>query len=182
MSDKNTNNVDQIRDLIFGSQLKEFEKRFAQLDTRLEDLEREIIKSVNESHTKLKNETEQSLEILEKRIDNLDTTSQKDRAALKELISTNDEALIEKLNIQKDEFDTKIRIVKDNIATQSQNSDSRIEEIKNSLEELIIKNIKTLSDEKLSRDTMAQMLLDTAMKIQGTDITETLIQGNNAEE
>ena len=28
MADKSVNNVDQIRDLIFGSQIKEFEERF----------------------------------------------------------------------------------------------------------------------------------------------------------
>jgi len=182
MSDKNINNVDQIRDLIFGSQLKEFDSRLTQWEMQIQELEKSILKSFNESYSKLRNETEQSIEILEKKIDNLDISSQKDRAALKELISTNEEALIEKINAQKNEFDTRIRIIKDNLSTQNQDTESSIFEMKRSIEELISQKVQTLSDDKLSRDSMAQMLLDVAMKIQGTNITDTLMQGNDAEE
>ena len=116
MSEKNANNVDQIRDLIFGNQIKDFEAQFNQLNDTLKVLENKMTKAFNESHAKLQKETERSLELLEKKIDNLSSSSQKERAKLKELIDTTDESLQEQLTNQKDEFATKLKMMKENVA------------------------------------------------------------------
>jgi len=177
MSDKNVNNVDQIRDLIFGAQIKDFEAQFNQLNNTLKLLEEKMVKSFQESHTKLQKETERSLEVLEKKIDNLSSSTQRERAKLKDLIDTTDETLQEQLSNQKDELTTKLKIMKENVADEnkkmSDNMHTMKEEIKASLEA----GLDTLSNDKLSRDSMAQMLLDVAMKIQGTDVNEMLTQG-----
>jgi hypothetical protein len=39
------------------------------------------------------------------------------------------------------------------------------------------KGLGTLGDDKLSRDSMAQMFLDVAMKIQGSDLGAVLAEG-----
>ena len=177
MSDTNTNNVDQIRDLIFGSQIKDFEAQFNKLNNTMKVLEEKINKSFQESHTKLQKETERSLEVLEKKIDNLSSSTQKERSKLKDLIDTTDETLQEQLMNQKDEFTTKLKIMKENVTDEnkkiSENMHTMREEIKATLEA----GLDSLSNDKLSRDSMAQMLLDVAMKIQGTDVNEVLAQG-----
>jgi len=177
MSDTNANNVDQIRDLIFGSQIKDFEAQFNKLNNTLKILEEKMNKSFQESHTKLQKETERSLEVLEKKIDNLSSSTQKERSKIKELIGTTDETFQEQILNQKDEFSTKLKIMKENAADEnkkmSENMHTMRAEIKTTLEE----GLDSLSNDKLSRDSMAQMLLDVAMKIQGTDVNEILTQG-----
>ena len=181
MSEKNANNVDQIRDLIFGNQIKDFEAKFSQLNHMLTAMEEKITKTLNESHTKLQKETERSLEVLEKKIDNLSSSTQRERIKLKELIDTTDENLHEQLKHQKDEFETKLRIMKENISDDTQKLSNTIETMRREIESTLDKGLDTLSDEKLSRDSMAQMLLDVAMKIQGTDMSAVLAQGSTAE-
>ena len=181
MSDKNANNVDQIRDLIFGNQIKDFEARFNGLNEKLHGIEEKMAKAFGESHTKLQKETERALEVIEKKIDNLATSTQKERAKLKELIDSTDENLHEQLGNQKDEFATKLKILKENVADDNKKMAEHMVVMQKEIQVTLEKGLAGLSDDKLSRDSMAQMLLDVAMKIQGTDINTMLAQGVKTE-
>jgi DNA repair exonuclease SbcCD ATPase subunit len=181
MSEKNANNVDQIRDLIFGSQIKEFEDKFNQLNKMLQSVEEKITKAFNESYDKLQKETERSLEALEKKIDNLASSTQKERSKLKELIDTTDDTLHDQLNNQKDEFATKLKIMKENAVDENRKMLENMQTMKVEIQTAVETGLSSLSDDKLSRDSMAQMLLDVAMKIQGTDMTALLVEGKTSE-
>lgn len=181
MSDKNTNNVDQIRDLIFGNQIKDFEAQFNQLNDTLNAMEVKMRKAFNESHTKLQKETERSLELLEKKIDNLASSTQKERTKLKDLIDTTDESLQEQLSNQKDEFSGKLKIFKENVLDDSKKMADNMSAMQKEIQITLNKGLSGLSDDKLSRDAMAQMFLDVAMKIQGTDVNAILAQGEKTE-
>ncbi len=176
MSDTNTNNVDQIRDLIFGTQIKDFEEKFNHLTLALNSMEETMKGTFTESYSKLQKETERSLDALEKKIDNLSSSTQKERAKLKELMNAADETLQDNLNNQKDEFTTKFNILKENISDDNNNMAQSIASLKNDIYNTLEAKLATLSDAKLSRDSMAQMLLDVAMKIQGTDVSMLLTE------
>ena len=172
MSNATVNNVDQIRDIIFGSQIKDFEEKFKSLTNSLHTMENTLKRSFNESHTKLQRETERSLEALEKKIDNLSSSTQRERAKLKDLIDTTDETLQMQLSDQKDEFITKLRILKENVTDEQNKLVDNRNSMKREIENLLRTNLANLADDKLSRDSMAQMLLEIAMKIQGTDMKQ----------
>jgi len=181
MTEKNANNVDQIRDLIFGSQIKDFEEKFNQVNNALQILENKITKTFSESQIKLQKETERSLEALEKKIDNLSRTTHKERTKLKELIDSTDESLQDQLSNQKDEFTVKLKIMKENTSDEHKKIAESIEAMKIELTETLQTKLTTLSDDKLSRDTMAQMLLDVAMKIQGTDMSTLITEDKKSD-
>ena len=181
MSEKNANNVDQIRELIFGSQIKEFEEKFNKLEGTLQVLEEKISKTLQESYNKLQKETERSLEALEEKIDNLSMSTQKERSKLKELIDTTDETLQTQINNQKNEFLTKLKIMKENVDDESSKMNEKLVQMRTQIESSLSEGLRTLGDEKLSRDVMANMLLDVAMKIQGTDVSSLLTEESETE-
>ncbi len=181
MAEKNMNNVDQIRDLIFGSQLKEFDERFETLNRTLHTVEEKMLQTFKESHTKLQRETERSLEALEQKIDNLATATQKERNKLKELIGTTDETLQTQLTNQKNEFLTKLKIMKENIEDENEKMNRNLSQMRSQIEAALNKGLSDLGEEKLSRDAMAGMLLEVAMKIQGTDVNTLLTQEQKPE-
>jgi len=80
------------------------------------------------------------------------------------------------LSNQKDEFVTKLRILKENVADENDKIAENLRQMREELEQTLREAIAGLSDEKLSRDSMAQMLLDVAMKIRGQDINSLLPQ------
>ncbi len=181
MPEKNANNVDQIRDLIFGSQIKEFEEKFTQLHATLHVIEEKITKAHNTSYDKLQKETERALEAIEKKIDNLATSTQKERNKLKEFIDTADDTLQNQLTNQKDEFATKLKILKENAADERREMLENMQAMRSEIQSALEVGLSSLSEDKLSRDSMAQMLLDVAMKIQGTDMTALLVKEKTSE-
>ncbi|SFV90456.1 hypothetical protein MNB_SV-4-1350 [hydrothermal vent metagenome] len=181
MAEKNMNNVDQIRDLIFGPQMKEFEEKFATLGKSLNDIEKKIMQAFKESHNKLQKETERSLEALEQKIDNLATATQKERTKLKDLINTTDETLQTQLQNQKNEFLTKLKIMKENIEDENEKMKENLSLMQSQIEATLQEGLSSLGNEKLSRDAMAGMLLDVAMKIQGTDVGSLLSEETKPE-
>jgi formate dehydrogenase maturation protein FdhE len=181
MAETTANNVDQIRDLIFGSQIKEFEARFAQMEKNIAETERALQKQINDVSAKIQRETERALEVLEKKIDNLTVSTQKERNKLRELIDTTDEALQSQLTAQKDEFATKLKVLKESMEDEQRKLSEEMETMRRELEAHLNENITALGDDKLSRDMMAQMLLDVAMRIQGTDMSAVLSEGAKAE-
>ena len=118
---------------------------------------------------------------MEKKIDNLSAITQKERSKLKELIGTTDETLQDNLNNQKDEFVTKLSVLKENISDENETMNRKIETMKEEIFNTLEAKLATLSDTKLSRDSMSQMLLDVAMKIQGTDVNALLTQEEKTE-
>ena len=181
MSDTNSNNVDQIRELIFGSQIKEFEEKFKQLEAMMHEIDEKRSKALEAAQSTLQKETERALEVLEKKIDNLAAATQKERLNLKELIDTTDKSLQTQLENQKDEFATKLKVFKESVADEKRKTDEQMQRMKSEIEALLHKGMASLDEEKLSRDAMAQMLLDVALKIQGADINTLISEGKTSE-
>lgn len=176
MSEKNVTNVDQIRDLIFGAQIKDFEEKFKQLNHAVKTMEEKMTNTFLESHTKLQRETERGLEALERRLDNLSASTHREKVKLRELIGTTDEVLRAQINDNKDEFTTKLKVFKENAVDENQKTAESMRLMKIEIRKTLEQRLSTLSEEKLSRDSMAQMLLDVAMQIQGTDMSTMLIE------
>jgi len=181
MPEKNTNNVDQIRELIFGSQLKEYDEKFTQLNTMIKIIEEKLSNSIETSFSQLQKESTRTMKALEEKIDNLAVSTQKERLKFKELIDSTDEAFQDQLNNQKSEWVSKLKVITENMSDENQKLGKDMQTLKTELHTTLQAGVSTLSDDKLSRDAMAQMLLDMAMKIQGTDIHTLLTTEQTAE-
>ncbi|OQX49662.1 MAG: hypothetical protein B5M46_04340 [Epsilonproteobacteria bacterium 4484_20] len=77
---------------------------------------------------------------------------------LKELIDTTDETLQTQLQNQKNEFLTKLKIMKENMEDEDQKMHENLAQMKAQIETSLNEGLSTLGDEKLSRDAMAGML------------------------
>ena len=181
MSEKNINNIDQIRDLIFGSQIKEFEEKFNKFEISLQSMEAKIHNIFERSYEKIQRETERSLEALEKKIDNLSVVTQKERLKLKELIDTTDDTLHTQLENQKDELLAKMKVMKENLSDENIKIKENMKVLRSEIEKVLRDEIGGISDDKLSKDAMAQMFLEIAMKIHGTDMNMLISEGKSPE-
>ena len=68
-------------------------------------------------------------------------------------------------------------MVKDNVSDEHKKIAEKMGMMQHEMHRMIEKGLAGLNDEKVSRDMMAQMLLDVAIKIQGTDIETMLAKG-----
>ncbi len=68
------------------------------------------------------------------------------------------------------------------MADENQKMEENLNMMKADIQATLEAGLDKLADAKLSRDAMAQMLLDVAMKIQGTDVGAVLAEGTKTEE
>ncbi len=170
-------NVEQIRNIIFGTQTKEFDTRITQLSDNLQDMEKKLTKMIYDSHIKLRTESERSFATMEKTLEDIRTTIVKDRIATKEQINlrdvnlqnqmvTHNELLVRKLNNLKHLLDEEKRINHDNLYR-----------VKDEIQKTLELEFKHVSENKLSRNKMSEMFLDIAMRLQNESPSKILEEG-----
>ncbi|HHH37324.1 MAG TPA: hypothetical protein ENK77_01765 [Epsilonproteobacteria bacterium] len=82
------------------------------------------------------------------------------------MLENAEESLQDRLLLQKDEFDTKLRITKENIGDEHQKIAASLQSTREELNQILQEGLSALSKEKLSKESMAQILMGAALNIQ----------------
>jgi hypothetical protein len=159
-----TGSVDKIRDLIFGNQMKDYDKRFAHLeeglrrqlselrnatDNRLDSIEAFIKKEIEALSDRLK--TEQSM-----RVESAKELSKEIKDSTR-LISKNIEQLEEKQS--KDSRDLRQQLL-----DMSKNLSSEIAKKQNEASRALDRAVKELDEDKVARSTLSELLMELAVR------------------
>ncbi|WP_198306143.1 hypothetical protein [Arcobacter vandammei] len=163
-------NVDQIREILFGSQSRELNKRFEKLELDIkrsfDDLKSKIEFSQKEFNQKLENE----VELISKRIKNLTTTQQDELADIKDANLKQEKRTQHNIDLLNEEIGVKIeQLTKD----QNDSKKSLSEELnflKLELFEFIEEKLAQMNSVKLSRDDAAEIMMEAALRIKGNNI------------
>ncbi len=160
-------NVDQIRDIIFGSQMRDYEQRFARLEERM----------LHESDS-LRGETNSRLDALEAYIkqevsslmDQIATERgerEEDTRHLSNELDKHSEAMDKKMATLQDKLAQGHSDARDALLEQSKNLLSEIQNVRTSLTEQLNKSVNELDDHKTDRRALADMLSEVAMRLTG---------------
>ncbi|QKF73102.1 hypothetical protein AFAEC_0927 [Aliarcobacter faecis] len=167
-------NVDQIREILFGSQSRELNKRFEKLEVDIkrsfDDLKSKIEFSQKEFNQKLENE----VELISKRIKNLTTTQQDELADIKDSNLKQEKRIQHNIDLLNEEIGVKIeQLTKD----QNDSKKSLSEELnflKLEVFEFIEEKLAQMNNIKLSRDDAAEIIMEAALRIKGNNIQSQL--------
>ncbi|MDQ6990694.1 MAG: hypothetical protein Q9M11_03080 [Mariprofundaceae bacterium] len=162
-----TGNVDQIRDIIFGAQMRDYEKRFIRLEERL----------LSESNS-LRGETNSRLDTLENYIKQ-EVSSLSDSISVERGEREDDTRhLSNELNKQSQEQDKKLSQLqqsstqaqadlRDALLEQSKSLLTEIQNARNTLSASLDKSTEELRDDKADRRALADMFSEFAMRLNG---------------
>ncbi|MDX8381293.1 MAG: hypothetical protein R8M14_04205 [Ghiorsea sp.] len=160
-------NVDQIRDIIFGSQMRDYEKRFIRLEERV----------LSESDA-LRNETSHRLDALESYI-------KQEASGLSDMISAergeredDTRHLTNEVNKTATDADKKSSQIQNKLSqNQSETRDALLEQsksllneiqnVRNTLSDNINKSTQELREDKTDRKGLADMFSEIAMRLNG---------------
>lgn len=170
-------NVEQIRDIIFGSQIKSFEQKLTQLNSSLKLVENKLTKMMYDSHLKLQKDSERSFGVLEEMIETLSQTVQKERLQTKELINTRDINLQAQVTSHNELLTRKFNIIKDTVSEEKRRSDEKLRLMRDEIQRSVEAELASLSQNKLSRASMSEMFLDVAMRLQDANVSDILDKG-----
>lgn len=166
LAEAGPDNVEKIRDIIFGGQMRDYDRRFSRLEERVlketSDLRSEITRRLQE----LEDFAKQEFEAVAGRI----TEEQVERANANKLLSRD----LGKLSDQVDKKTAKLddRIAKSSsdlrqrILDQSKGLTKELRENYEKLSQLMQEEVDTLQGDKLDRTVLAGLLTDMALRIQ----------------
>ncbi len=160
-------NVDQIREIIFGSQMRELDQRFSQMDTALQTLKNEIAAQMREMKAQMQSELSSGIELLETKLKNLANLSKEEREALREELLRTDKRLNMAIDSLGEETETKLNLMKKEHQSANERMKNELGELRRQINETLDARLSAMGEAKVSRDAMADLLLDMAVKIKG---------------
>ena len=167
-------NIDQIRDIIFGAQIREYENRFVQLESDILRLQQEMRSHLEQLKSSLTTEIKVGVDALDKKIKSLTLTTQEEAIDLRQQVdrlnrrfSSNIESLDEALDMQT----TSVRQEISQAKTQFENDTTALRDLV--LEEIEEKFFQ-LSKTKVSKDDIAETLFALGMRLKETEFIPAL--------
>lgn len=167
-------NIDQIRDIIFGPQLREYNSRLDSIESQISLLEKDISESIAQTQTACLTELRAAVDSLDTKIKSFNLTTQNDTAEIRQTIdhlnkkfSGNIEALDQTVaqqttSLRTDLSDTRERLQED------------IRSLKSQIFEQLEMRFSALKDTKVSQADLAEILFELGLRIKGTELAPEL--------
>ena len=158
-------NVDKIRDILFGSNMREYEKRFARLEERLTKSSDALREDLKKRFDSLESYVREEMESLGQR---LKTEKSERGEALKELAREsrdNSKALEKKLSQLEDQIASVQGDLRARILEQSKTLGNQIQKSKEELEASLESEAETLRNDKTDRAMLADLFNELALRL-----------------
>lgn len=175
-------NIDLIRDIIFGPKLQEYDNRIDKLESNLSLLEKEMHDRIEQVKTDCLTELRSSVDALEQKIKSLSLTFQKDNADTRQLIDRTYQNFSGSLeSIDKTLVSQTTSIRKELSETREKLQDDT-RNLKSQIFDELEKRFSLLTNAKVSRNDMADILFELGLRLKGTDLAKELKEANNNNE
>ncbi|MDJ0599707.1 MAG: hypothetical protein QNJ37_12805 [Crocosphaera sp.] len=172
-------NIEQVRDLLFGHKIREYEQRFQQCEQTIDKLtqelsvfERETRDRLDQLQDSLTTEIRSVINSLEKKLKYLSMTTQEQFHQLETSLDStakNSSHQIESLNQTVTEETNYLR----NDLTQTKDKlEKSMQSLREQVFDIIKKESLTLKDHKVSRTELADLLFELCVKIKGDEFAE----------
>jgi len=163
-------NMEQIRELMFGPQIRKFEEELKKLTTNMNTIAKEFNQKIVTLEKKTAEEHSSSIQLLEQKIKTVSNALQDESIELKEQLVRQEKKANNALDDVQEVFESQLDVMK---KENNQNRDELRDELKE-LEESILKllneQIEDMQTAKVSKDNLSSMLFDLAIKVKDTTI------------
>ncbi|MBD1807611.1 hypothetical protein H6F98_19490 [Microcoleus sp. FACHB-SPT15] len=167
-------NIELIRDLIFGSKLQEYDSRLDKLESHLSSLEKEMRDRTEQVKSDCLTQLRISVDSLEEKIKSLSFTSQKDNADIRQLI----EGTYKNFSSSLDSIDKNVTSQTTSIRKELSETREKLQEdtqnLKSQVFDELEKRFSLLTDAKLSRNDVADILFELGLRIKKAEFTPEL--------
>lgn len=168
-------NVDKIRDILFGSQMQDYDRRFDRLEKRVDKTIAEIRDDMTKRLDALEKYTKKEVETLMSRLaSETDSRTEADKELSREQADTN-----KKLRQLADSTTNAQRELHKEILDQSKSLRDEIREKNAALSAELAAAVGALTDEKVARVELANHLVEIARRLSGDGAKNKSAPGND---
>jgi len=167
-------NVDQIREILFGSQSREMKEKFEKLEASIKSLHDEMRKKIEQTQNDFNIRIESELEAISRKMKNIVTQQQNEFSDVRDSALKQEKRLQNTMDIMEEELNAK----REQLQKQQIESNAALRSEMDTLKDEVLKTLNDKMSEmngvKLSRDDAADILMEAAMAMKGTQINQQL--------
>jgi exonuclease VII large subunit len=169
-------NIDQIRDIIFGPQLREYESRFDKLESNLSMLQQEMLGRVEQVKTAVSTELRAAVESIDKKIKSLSLNSQEEIADLRQQIERTNKKFTNSIESLDENIDQQTTSIREDLTQSREKLHDEVNTLKTQIFEELERRFSLLKEMKVSKDDMAELLFELGMRLKGTEFVQEVTQ------
>ena len=167
-------NVDQIRDIIIGRQLREYDERLSQFESQLSLVDRDLHDRVEELKVSLSTQLGTAIDAFDKRLKGITASVQDETVELRQ----QSERLTQKLQNSSQnldsEIDRKTGVLNERLGETRDKLHDDIRTLKSQVFEQLEERFSSLRDGKLAKDEVADLLFEIGIRLRGEEVVGAL--------
>ncbi len=177
-------NLTQIRELLFGEQIENYDNRFQQDQKQMEEIESNLqaLESnleqfkldqkhrIDQLQNELYNEIRTALNSLEKKLQYLSLNTSNEVTKINKNIEARTQKNSQIIDSFAKKVDTQNQDLKEEVYQTRTNLEKDLVSLKQELLQLLERDLSELTKNKVSRHELADLLFEDCMKIKGTDV------------
>jgi DNA anti-recombination protein RmuC len=167
-------NIDQIRDIIFGAQLREYDNRFDKIDSDLSMMQQDLQARIEQVRTVLSTEMRTAVDSLEKKIKSITLNTQEESADLRQQIDRINRKFSSSIEALDEALDSQTGSIRDELSQTRERLSEETRILKTQVFEELDRRFSMLREVKVSRDDMAEILFELGMRLKGTEFVPEL--------
>ncbi|NJM59527.1 MAG: hypothetical protein HC849_03965 [Oscillatoriales cyanobacterium RU_3_3] len=167
-------NIDQIRDIIFGAQLREYDNRFDKIDADLSMLQQDMQVRIEQVKTVLSTEMRAAIDSFEKKVKSITLNTQEETADLRQQIDRINRKFSSSIEALDEAIDSQTSSLRDDLSKTREQLSEETRTLKTQVFEELDRRFSMLRDVKVSRDDMAEILFELGMRLKGTEFVPEL--------
>ncbi|MFB2975080.1 hypothetical protein [Microseira sp. BLCC-F43] len=174
-------NIDQIRDILMGPQLRDYETRLAQVEADLSLLRQDLRERIEETKTSFATEIRTNVESLEKKIKAVSLTASEESADLRQLSDRMNKRFSNTIEALNDSVDKQVASLREELSESKARLQEDVRNLRDQIFEELDRQFSALRTGKVSKDDMAEILFEVAMRIKGTEFVRQLKEATDTE-
>ncbi|MBW4676280.1 MAG: hypothetical protein KME52_20370 [Desmonostoc geniculatum HA4340-LM1] len=162
-------NIDQIRDIIFGTQLRDYENRFSKLESDISLLQQQTRSHVEQLKSNFSAELKAGFETVEKKLKSLNITTQEETLDLRQQVDRLNKKFSSSVQSLDDALDSQTTSIRDEIFQTKAQLQDDVTALRDLILEEIDRRFSQLTNTKVSKDDMAETLFALGMRLKETE-------------
>ncbi|MBD2515369.1 hypothetical protein H6G93_10170 [Nostoc sp. FACHB-973] len=162
-------NIDQIRDIIFGTQLRDYENRFSKLESDISLLQQQTRSHVEQLKSNFSAELKAGFEAVDKKLKSLNITTQEETLDLRQQVDRLNKKFSSSVQSLDDALDSQTTSIRDEIFQTKAQLQDDVTALRDLILEEIDRRFSQLTNTKVSKDDMAETLFALGMRLKETE-------------
>lgn len=167
-------NVEQIREILFGSQSREVQEKFDKLEESMKAMHEEMRKKMQQAELNFNAKIESEVETISRKIKNLSTQQQDELVDVRDATLKQEKRFQNALDIVEEELNAKREQLQKQHTENNITLRAQMDTLQDEMLQVLDEKIATLGLNKLSREDAADILMEAAMAMKGTQINQQL--------